>query len=264
MRQKAGVSLLLLAFAGGCASAPAQDDQAKPDPSLAQYVLPSVPAGVKNTTLVDFGGAVQLVGWDLDPADQAKPGSRLKLKLYWRSVKKLSPGWSLFTHLLAPGAPLPYAFDGEGPLRQNVQDPKLGTKQKLSPSDWVPGNVYVDEQEFTVPAEITVPEVTLAVGLYREALQVVGQEVEGLSGLRLPVVSGLSDGENRAVLARLATGVRPGQKKPAAEGQRPGSKRKPPLERRPGAAGPRGPLDLARPTAPSPGRPAGTDPKENP
>jgi len=262
MRHKAVLSFVLLGLASGCASAPTDEGQSKLDPSLEQYVLPSVPADVKNRTLVDFGGAVHLVGWELNPADQAKPGSRLKLKLYWRSVKRLSPGWSLFTHLVAPGAPLPYAFDGEGPLRQNVQDPKLGTKQKLSPSDWTPGNVYVDEQEFTVPPDISAPEVTLAVGLYREALQVVGQEVEGLTGLRLPVVSGLSDGEHRAVLARLATGVRPGQKKPSSP-QRPGAK--PRLrDPRPGAAGPRGNPDLARADAPSPGRPAGTDLKETP
>jgi hypothetical protein len=262
MRHKAVLSFVLFALASGCASAPADEGRNKVDPALEQYVLPSVPADVKNRTLVDFGGAVHLVGWELEPADQAKPGSRLKLKLYWRSVKRLSPGWSLFTHLIAPGAPLPYAFDGEGPLRQNVQDPKLGTKQKLSPSDWLPGNVYVDEQEFTVPPDISAPEVTLAVGLYREALQVVGQEVEGLTGVRLPVVSGLSDGEHRAVLAQLATGVRPGQKKSPAP-QRPGGK--PRLrDPRPGAAGPRGAPDLARANAPSPGRPAGTDSKETP
>jgi hypothetical protein len=262
MRHKAVLSFVLLGLTSGCASVSTDEGQGKLDPSLEQYVLPSVPADVKNRTLVNFGGAVHLVGWELDPADQAKPGSRLKLKLYWRSVKRLSPGWSLFTHLIAPGAPLPYAFDGEGPLRQNVQDPKLGTKQKLSPSDWTPGNVYVDEQEFTVPPDIAAPEVTLTVGLYREALQVVGQEVEGLTGLRLPVVSGLSDGEHRAVLARLATGVRPGQKKPAAP-QRPGGK---PRLRDPrlGAAGPRDNPDLARVKAPSPGRPAGTDLKETP
>lgn len=262
MRQKAVLSFVFLALTSACSSAPAEEGQTKLDPSLEQYVLPSVPADVQHRTLVDFGGAVHLVGWDLDPADEAKPGSRLKLKLYWRSVKRLSPGWSLFTHLIAPGAPLPYAFDGEGALRQNVQDPKLGTKQKLSPSDWQPGNVYVDEQEFTVPPDIAAPEVTLAVGLYREPLQVVGQEVEGLSGLRLPVLSGLSDGEGRAVLARLATGVRPGQKKPTPT-QRPAAR--PKREPRAGAAGPRGGTpNLARPNAPSPGRPAGTDPKETP
>ena len=121
--------------------------------------------------------------------------------------------------------------------------------------------MYVDEQEFTIPPDISAPEVTLAVGLYREPLQVVGQEVEGLTGLRLPVLSGLSDGEGRAVLARLATGVRPGQKKPPV-GQRPASR--PKREPRVGAAGPRGTPTLARPNAPSPGRPAGIDSKETP
>ena len=82
---KAVLSFVFLALASGCSSARRKKGK-RADPSLEQYVLPSVPAGVQNRTFVDFGGAVHLLGWDLDPADQAKPGSRLKLKLYWRSV----------------------------------------------------------------------------------------------------------------------------------------------------------------------------------
>lgn len=198
-------SAFLLACALGACASPAET--AKVDESVSQYVLSDVPTDVQTRTLVDFGGAVHLVGWDLSPTDKAAPGSVVHLKLYWRSVKKLSPGWKLFTHVSVADAPKPYAFDDVGPLRS-----------KLSPSDWIPGNVYVDEQDIAVPKTQS-PAFTLSVGVGHEAVQVEGNEVDGLSGSRLEILGGLSDGHDRAIIARLATGVRPGEK-PDARGDR--------------------------------------------
>ncbi|HEY3500266.1 MAG TPA: hypothetical protein VGK73_36495 [Polyangiaceae bacterium] len=239
--QRHGTIVCLLGLLGLLAGCAAPPEAGKADPGLAQYVLTSVPADVQNRTLVDFGGAVHLVGWDLDAKATAAPGSTLRLKFYWRSVKKLSDGWGLFTHLVAPGAPKPYAFDGIGPLRESVPDTTHGRKQKLAPSDWVPGLVYVDEQDIKIP-DLSAEEVTLSVGLHREALQVVGRELDGLTGLRLPILSGLSDGENRAVVARLATGVNPHQKRSKTD-------KKPKPERRPGGAerAPQGKREPLRP-----------------
>jgi hypothetical protein len=230
MRTLTRARALVLALAlGACAST---GEAPKPDDAVSAFVLAEVPSDVPNPTLVDFGGAVHLVGWDLSPSDRAAPGSAVHLKLYWRSVKKLSPGWRLFTHVVVPDAPKPYAFDDVGPLRQ-----------KFSPSDWTPGNVYIDEQEITVP-NTTSPELTIAVGLGHEAVQVAGSEIDGLPGSRLEILSGLSDGHDRAVIARLATGVTPGQKSDARGDRRRG--------------GP--PLPKGRP----PARPAVTDLKEKP
>jgi hypothetical protein len=214
---------------GACAS---PTDATKPDESVSAYVLSEVPSDIPNPTLVDFGGAVHLIGWDISPTGQAAPGSTLHLKFYWTSVKKLSPGWRLFTHVIVADAPKPYAFDGVGPLRQ-----------KLPASDFVPGNVYVDEQDIAVP-DTHAPELTIAVGVGHEAVQVAGSEVDGLSGSRLEILSGLSDGHDRAVIARLATGATPGQK-PDARGDR----------RRALPPGFKGRMPM---------RPAGTDLKEKP
>jgi hypothetical protein len=175
-------------------------DAPKVDDSVAALVLTEVPSDVQNRAQVDFGGAVHLVGWDLSPSDRATPGSTIHLKLYWRAVKQLSPGWKLFTHITTADAPKPYAFDDVGTLRQ-----------KLSASDFVPGTVYVDAQDIVIP-DTRSPEVTLAVGVGHGPMQEAGAEIEGLSGSRLEILSGLSDGHNRAVLARLVTGVTPGQK----------------------------------------------------
>jgi hypothetical protein len=223
------ISLCCALALGACAS---PGEAPKLDDAVSALVLPDVPTDVQNRTLVDFGGYVHLEGWDLSPADRAAPGSTLHLKLYWRSVKKLSPGWTLFTHVIVADAPKPYAYDDVGVLRQ-----------KLSPSDWIPGNVYVDEQDIAVPNTQS-PELTLAVGVGHEPVQAAGAEVEGLSGARLEILSGLSDGHDRALVARLATGVTPGEKTPGRAEKR------------------RGPPSIVKGRMPA--RPAGNDLKEKP
>lgn len=231
MKSAASRMAVWCALALGACAAPGEAP--KVDDAVSALVLPDVPTDVEHRTLVDFGGYVHLEGWDLSPADHAGPGSTVHLKLYWRSVKKLSPGWALFTHVIVADAPKPYAFDDVGVLRQ-----------KLSPSDWTPGNVYVDEQDITVPSTQS-PTFTLAVGVGHEAVQVTGSEVDGLSGARLETLSGLSDGHDRAIIAQLATGVTPSDKPAPAR------------------------ADKRRGTPPSikgrmPARPAGNDLKEKP
>src|SRR5690349_8638584 len=117
MKSIVASSVLLAVALAGCAG---QGETPKVDESLAANVLTDVPTDVQNRTLVDFGGAVQLLGWDLSPADKAAPGSTVHLKLYWRSTKKLSPGWKLFTHIDSADAPKPYAFDDIGTLREKL------------------------------------------------------------------------------------------------------------------------------------------------
>jgi hypothetical protein len=122
--------------------------------------------------------------------------------------------------------------------------------------------VYVDEQEITVPNAIGAPEITLAVGVGHEAVHVPGREIDGLGGSRLEVLSGVADASNRAIIARLATGVTPGQKaEPRGERRRPGDRRPAP----PGAGRDR-PARPA-PQGQMPGRPPqnpGPDLKEKP
>src|SRR4051812_8430740 len=108
MKSVLGCSLLLALLACACAG---PGDAPKVDDSVAALVLSEVPSDVQNRAQVDFGGAVHLVGWDLSPSDRATPGSTIHLKLYWRAVKQLSPGWQLFTHITTADAPKPYAFD---------------------------------------------------------------------------------------------------------------------------------------------------------
>lgn len=187
------VSLVLL----GCAKEPPKQDPASIDTNLAQYVLDEVPSDVKNPTFIDFEGKVQIIGWELEPTGVVGPGQKLKLKLYWKSAQKLGPGWSLFTHFVAPGGARidanvgGVALDDIGPLRA-----RSGGQQALGPSAWQPGKIYVDVQELEMPRQLAVPEVSIVVGVWK------GQS-------RLDVISGPSDRERRAIVTHVKTGVVP-------------------------------------------------------
>jgi hypothetical protein len=218
MKHHVGKTLALLgAFALACAS-PASDSE-KLDPSLSKFVLSSIPTDVPNPTFVDFGGKVHLVGWDLSPT-QAKPGGTLSLKLYWRSVKRVAPGFRLYTHLTGADGKV-HEFDDVGPLREAPSG---------APSSWIPGMIYVDEQTITVP-ELTVPAVTLSVGVKSEGE--APDAGEKAPEYKLEVLSGVSDGRQGALVARLATGVSRGGRgkdkdlRRRPPGLRPGSDRRP-------------------------------------
>jgi len=184
--------LAVLAVFAGCAEA----DKAPPpvEPALAQYVLDEVPSDVQHPTLIDFQAKVHLVGYDIEPDGIVAPGGKFKLRIYWKSVSRLEPGWSLFTHMVGPDGRRVEkgGLDDMGPLRTRSSP---SSPQALSPSDWIPGKVYVDEQELEVPADVRVPEISVLVGIWRP------------TNLRLSVIGGASDKEERGIVATLRTGV---------------------------------------------------------
>jgi hypothetical protein len=233
-------SALMLLLAAGC-SAPGGSDQG--DAPEDRFNLAGIPTDIAERSRVDFGGAVELVGWDVEPKADARPGSSVHLRLYWRSKKRLSPGWRLVTELVAP--------QGEPALAQ-------AGGARLNPSELVPGKIYLDEHDIVVPQDVSVPSLSLVVSLARDAAQVEGQEVEGLSGLRLPVLSGLTDGRNRAIVARLATGVVPGDKRGGKGARKKSEERRQP----PGKAAGRPAMSALRRALPN--APSQMAPKENP
>jgi len=176
------------------------------------------------------------------------PGSTIRLKLYWRSVKKLARGYRLYTHLTGPGGKV-YEFDDVGPLRETVSDSALGKVARLPPSAWTPGMIYVDEQSITVPEGV--PVITLSVGLKRDAYAEDGGALEKVAEFKLPVLSGVSDGKSGALVGRFETGECGGKSKDKDGRRRPVLK--PGSDRRPGQP-------FARPPA---GEKPGSD-KENP
>jgi hypothetical protein len=233
-------SALVLFLTLGC-SAPGGSDQG--DTPEDRFTLAGIPTDIAERSRIDFGGAVELVGGDVEPKSAARPGSTVHLRLYWRSRKRLSSGWRFTTELVAPQAEEALAQAGGA---------------RLNPSELVPGKIYLDEHDIVVPQDVAVPSLALAVSLTRDAVQVQGQEVDGLSGLRLPVLSGLTDGRQRALVARLATGVLPGDKRGGKGARKKSEERRQP----PGNGAGRPAMSALRRALPN--APSQMAPKENP
>ncbi len=211
---------LLLPLAIGCATR----SEPSGEGTSTSGVLSSMPAEVGTRTRVDFGGTLELLGWDLS-ATTAEPGATLHLSSYFRVTRPLAPGYSVVTELvpLGPLAKPPAEDDDEKPEADAAPDEKQAPEVTALAKPWPDGTptfaIVVDERDIEVPKDVTAPSLSLALSIAHDPVQVEGAEIEGLSALRLPILSGLSDGDGRALVARLATGVVPGQAR-AQKGQR--------------------------------------------
>jgi hypothetical protein len=214
-----------------CAS-PAPSDK-KIDPEFEKLALPSVPADVQHPTFVDFGGKLHLLGYEVSPATAAAPGTVVSVKSYWRAVKPVPGCYRLYTHLTAPDGKI-HEFDDVGPLRVSSQTDR-GKSPNFPPSAWTAGTIYVDEQRLTVPKEVEAPALTLTVGVSCPEFREKDGELEKVGEFKLPVLSGVSDGKEGALVARFVTGVRRGDKSKDKDGRRR-------FDRRPGEPHGRGPM----------------------
>jgi Carbohydrate family 9 binding domain-like len=158
---------------------------------LAPYILDAPPADIAHKLDVNFENKVHLIGYKFDP-ETAKPGTDTKLTYYWRCDDTLEDGWLLFTHTKDTGTGKMGNLDFVGPLREE----RNTTHQMLGPERWEKGKVYVDEQTYKVPTEVTGPEVSIMVGIWK-------------GDARLRIVSGPNDGDNSAIVGTVKTGLAP-------------------------------------------------------
>ena len=77
-----------------------------------------------------------------------------------------------------------------GPLREQ----RNGNHQVLGPERWEKGKVYVDEQTYKVPDDVTGAEITVYTGIWK-------------GDARLRIISGPNDGDNSAIVGKIKTGV---------------------------------------------------------
>lgn len=224
MRTKAlAVALLSLCGVAGCAQSTAREDEEKPElgPELKSLVLDQTPSDLPNPVFIDFGGKVALVGYSIEPAQLAAPGSKLSLKLFWRSTGRLGAGYKLYTQLVTSGGTR-FEVDGAGPLRRGA----------LPPDTWELGKIYIDELDVTVPKDLEASRFSVVVGVKTEpvapaepeaeaaeAEEQAEQKAEAKAGagsfgaVYLSVLSGLADDKHGGVVATLETGVVPGAKR---------------------------------------------------
>jgi len=166
-----------------------QQISAEDKDKLKSFILDGVPADAKKTD-VNFENKVHLVGYKIEP-EQAGPNTPVKVTYYWRCDEPLEEGWRLFTHIQHEGFERFEGLDGVGPLRE-----ARGQSQVGGPDKWERGKIYADEQSFTMPAELRGPDSIVYVGIFK-------------GDARLRTISGPNDGDNRAIVTKIKTGVAP-------------------------------------------------------
>ena len=186
----AGIVAMLAACVGGGKGLSAEDKE-----KLKPYILDAMPADMPHTTDINFENKVHLIGYKFDP-EIAKPGSEVKLIYYWRCDDTVEDGWSLFTHVRDDSTDKTDNLDWNGPLRE-----ARNNRQILGPDRWEKGKFYIDEQTYKVPADVKGAELSVMTGIWK-------------GDARLRIVSGPNDGDNRAIVGKLKTGLAPA---PASE-----------------------------------------------
>ncbi len=186
-------ALCLAGCVGGSSDTGASSNPAEDKERLKSYVLDKAPDAIPIKLDINFDGKLSLLGAKLEPAGPVAPNAHVKVTMYWRSDKKLDAGWNLFTHVLDGSGERILNIDNVGPLRE-----WKGDRQALAPSLWEPGKVYVDEQDFTVPANVRTDKIQFTTGVWHD-------------NDRLKIVGGPADRENRGIVANIAIGGAPAQ-----------------------------------------------------
>lgn len=119
---------------------------------------------VSHPLQVRFGENIVLVGYDLE-AQQARPGDKLGLTLYWHALSPVDKSYTVFVHLLDADE----VIQGWGDSL-----PGGGT---LPTTSWLAGEYLRDRHEIAIKPEATSGEYLIEVGLY-----------EAINGERLPVL----------------------------------------------------------------------------
>ena len=103
----------------------------------------------------DFQGEIRLLGYELSPA-QPRPGDTLALRLYWLTLKAPAGDYKVFSHLVASDDSTPIAQVDAMPLDNS-----------FFTSRWDPGELVLDQQEVSIPADAKPGAYELEIGLYR-------------------------------------------------------------------------------------------------
>jgi hypothetical protein len=182
-------ALFLLTVAAGAACVGGSKGISAEDKErLKPYILESAPTDMIKTD-INFENKVHIVGYKFDPP-LAKPGDEVKLTYYWRCDETVDDGWRLFTHIHDPVSDKLDNLDNVGPIREE----KNG-KHILGPDRWEKGKFYVDEQKYKVPDWVKGPEFEVMVGVWK-------------GDSRLRVIAGPQDGDNRAIVGKVQTGLK--------------------------------------------------------
>jgi hypothetical protein len=182
-------ALAVAATTTGCVSG-SKGLSAEDKERLKQYELDTPPTAIAQKIDVNFENKLRLIGYAVEP-EVAPPGTPVKITFYWRAEDAVEDGWMLFTHLRDSVADRSDNLDWKGPLRE-----QRGRGQIFPPSKWQKGKIYVDEQNYVVPDWVQGPEIDVFTGIWK-------------NDARFRILSGPNDGDNRALVAKIKTGLTP-------------------------------------------------------
>jgi len=144
----------------------------RPNQSFIESAVLEEAPEAQHTVGANYEDRVELVGYDLDlpGGSSVGAGQRFEVTWYWRVLGQAPSGYKVFVHIDAHGLRLNgdhVPVDGRYPTRL-----------------WEKGDVIVDRQELTVPANYRIGDYVMYVGLFS-------------GSKRLEVKSGPEDGVNR-------------------------------------------------------------------
>ncbi|MDO8673274.1 MAG: glycosyltransferase family 39 protein [Dehalococcoidia bacterium] len=139
-------------------------------------------------TATDYGGVIELLGYDVQPAPDRPlaAGQELSLTLHWKSLKEVKDSYKVFTQLLG---------DDQKIYGQRDSIPLDG----LAPTnEWAPGEIIRDNYRLPVQPGAPNGKYRLVVGLY-----------EPVTGRRIPLANGAGDAFVAAVFDTAGPVTRP-------------------------------------------------------
>ena len=113
-------------------------------------LLPMLPAGIRPIG-VTVGDSIRLVGFDLN-MNEAFPGGKLVVTLYWKALAPIDRNNQVFVHL----------YDGE---MYTQHDGAPGCDIKPT-TRWEPGQLISDTHIVELPGDMPVGSVPVLVGMY--------------------------------------------------------------------------------------------------
>ncbi len=187
-------SALLLTTQIGCAKRGKGITKADKE-VLKEHILDELPADVTHKVDVNFEDKMHLVGWKAEP-ETAAPGSTVRIALYWKKTGDLDNGWKLFTHVTGDDVKQAKGnLDCVGAIRQ--EKAANCAQQLYGPSEWEKGKIIKDSFEYNVPADVNSTHVRFLVGAWKDDARLHIKNADA------------NDGDNRANVVVLPTGVKP-------------------------------------------------------
>jgi hypothetical protein len=156
MKEKLYIPLFLIILSSACLPHPKPVDEERDAfdrSSIKAYILTSPPS-IQVPSKAIFGDQqIAFLGYTVDR--EVKPGTRFKIKYYFKCLKPIDEDWQIFVHM-----------DSWGGFEQRIHGDHYPVFGKYRTSYWRPGEIIVDEREVKVPSSYSAQKIAVYIGFY--------------------------------------------------------------------------------------------------